>query len=141
MDLETSITELPLVGDMLASKLERLRIKTIKDLLYHIPTRYLDFRNTSEIARVQPEEIVTIKGKVISIKNIYTRSSRKIQIARIKDTTGEIDAVWFNQPFLIKNLPEGTMVSLAGKVNWFGRKKSLIMPEYEKVWKGKRVSR
>ncbi|MEJ2347590.1 MAG: ATP-dependent DNA helicase RecG [Patescibacteria group bacterium] len=138
MDLETSITELPLVGDMLASKLERLRIKTIKDLLYHIPTRYLDFRNTSEIARVQPEEIVTIKGKVISIKNIYTRSSRKIQIARIKDTTGEIDAVWFNQPFLIKNLPEGTMVSLAGKVNWFGRKKSLIMPEYEKVWKGKR---
>ncbi|RLC32586.1 DNA helicase RecG [Candidatus Woesebacteria bacterium] len=133
MDLTTPTTELPLVGPVYVSRLKRLEIDTIGDLLHHVPSRYLDFRLISKIRNVRPGETVTLKGKIISINNIYTKKGTRIQAAKIKDSTGEIEAIWFNQPFLIRNLPEGTIISLAGKVDWFGRKIALISPEYEKI--------
>jgi ATP-dependent DNA helicase RecG len=138
MDLTTPATKLPLVGPVYVSRLKRLDIGTIGDLLHHVPSRYLDFRLISEIKNVRPGETVTLGGQIISIKNIYTKKGIKIQTAKIKDSTGEIEAIWFNQPFLIRNLPEGTMVSLAGKVDWFGRKIALISPEYEIIRENKK---
>jgi ATP-dependent DNA helicase RecG len=138
MDLTTPATKLPLVGPVYVSRLKRLDIDTIGDLLHHVPSRYLDFRLISEIKNVRPGETVTLGGQIISIKNIYTKKGIKIQTAKIKDSTGEIEAIWFNQPFLIRNLPEGTMVSLAGKVDWFGRKIALISPEYEIIRENKK---
>lgn len=138
MDLTTPTSDLPLVGPVYVSRLKRLDVGTIGDLLHHIPSRYLDFRLISEIRNVRPGETVTLRGKIISIKNIYTKKGTKIQAAKIKDSTGEIEAIWFNQPFLIRNLPEGTEVSMAGKVDWFGRKIALISPEYEKILENKK---
>lgn len=132
MNLESSISDLPLIGPIYQRKLEKLEIKTIRNLLYHIPHRYLDFRLVSPINKLQPGEIVTVKGKILSFKNIYTKSGRKIQLGEVADQTGTISVVWFNQPFLIKTLFEGMEISLAGKVDWFGRKKALIAPEFEK---------
>lgn len=133
MDLTTPASELPLVGPVYVSRLKRLEIDTVGDLLHHVPSRYLDFRLISKIRNIRPGETVTLKGQVISISNIYTKKGTRLQVAKIKDSTGEVEAIWFNQPFLIRNLPEGTIVSLAGKVDWFGRKIALISPEYEKI--------
>ena len=138
MDLTTPATELPLVGPVYVSRLKRLDIDTIGDLLHHVPSRYLDFRLISEIKNVRPGETVTLEGRIISIKNIYTKKGTRIQAAKIKDSTGEIEAIWFNQPFLVRNLPKETVVSLAGRVDWFGRKMALISPEYEKILKNRK---
>ena len=138
MNLNTPVSELPLVGPVYVSRLKRLDIDTIGDLLHHIPSRYLDFRAITEIRNVRPGDTVTIGGQITSMNNIYTKKGTKIQAAKIKDSTGEIDAVWFNQPFLARNLPEGTIVSLAGKVEWFGRKKALISPVYETISENKK---
>lgn len=138
MNLNTPVSELPLVGPVYVSRLKRLEINTIDDLLHHVPSRYLDFRMVSEIGKVRPGDTVTIGGKITSMNNIYTKKGTKIQAAKIKDSTGEIDAIWFNQPFLVRNLPVETMVSLAGKVEWFGRKKALISPVYETVGNNKK---
>ncbi len=137
MNPDTPIGQLPLVGPVYIKKLKKLEIKTAEDMLLHIPSRYIDFRLISKISRAQLGETVTIKGEVASIKNIYSKIGKKMQIAEIKDSTGQIEAIWFNQPFLINTLQAGTKVSLAGKINWFGRKKALISPEYEKVLIGR----
>ena len=137
MKIGDSVTTLPLVGPAYAKKLERLDIKTIEDLVYHAPFRYLDFSKSLSIRSVQIDEIVVIRGKVDSIKNNYTRGGRKIQIANISDSTGTISCVWFNQPFLVRTLKVGTQVALAGKAGWYGRKKAFISPEYEIIKEGK----
>jgi ATP-dependent DNA helicase RecG len=137
MDLKDSVTELPLVGPFYATKLEKLGITSIDNLLYHIPHRYLDFSKTSPIKSLQVGDTITLRGEIASIKNQYTRTGKKLQIAQIKDATGEIMAIWFNQPFLARVLSEGEEISMAGKVDWFGRKKALISPEYEKIAAGK----
>jgi len=137
MNPDSPIGQLPLVGPVYIEKLKKLEIKTVEDMLLHIPSSYIDFRLISKIGRAQLGETVTIKGEVASIKNIYSKTGKKMQIAEIKDSTGQIEAVWFNQPFLINILQAGTRVSLAGKINWFGRKKALISPEYEKLLIGR----
>lgn len=133
MNLSSSVTKLPLVGPSYAKRLEKLDIKTVEDLLLHVPTRYQDFRIVSDISKVQVGEIVTVKGKVDSIKNIYTKSHKKIQLAEISDKSGSIQAVWFNQPFLVRNIKSNQKYSFSGKIDWFNRKKALISPPYENI--------
>src|SRR3990167_7045937 len=136
MDLKDPVSGLSLVGPIYQRRLEKLEIKTVEDILYHVPHRYLDFSLTSPIGRAQLGETLTIKGEIISIKNQYTKSGKKIQLAEVSDETGKLLVVWFNQPFLIRVLYPGTKVSLAGKVDWFGRKRALISPEFEKISEG-----
>ncbi len=54
-----------------------------------------------------------------------------MQIGSVEDSTGKITVVWFNQPFLIKTLYPGRIVSLSGKVGFFSRKLCLSSPDYE----------
>ena len=86
MKLGDPVSVLPLVGPFYESRLKKLDINSIEDLLHHVPSRYLDFRNTQNISSVNPGDIVTIKGSVKSIINQYTRSGKKIQIAQIIDS-------------------------------------------------------
>jgi ATP-dependent DNA helicase RecG len=131
MTLSTPIEKLFMVGPTYARRLKRLGIETAEDLLYHFPFRYIDYSLVSPISKIQPGETVTIKGEVLSMKNEYTSRGKKIQKAKIFDQTGEIEVVWFNQPFLVKTIKPGMKINLSGKVDWFGRRFVLISPEYE----------
>ncbi|OGM30213.1 ATP-dependent DNA helicase RecG [Candidatus Woesebacteria bacterium RIFCSPHIGHO2_01_FULL_44_10] len=131
MDFSSSVGQLPFVGTTYVDRLAKLGINTIGDLLHHVPHRYDDFRQIESVASLEPGEVVTVRGEIVSIVNQYTRSGRKIQIAKIADDTGTIYVFWFNQPFLIRTLPVGTKVSLAGKIGWWSRAKAIVSPEYE----------
>jgi len=120
-----------MVGQIYERRLKKLKIETIEDLLYHFPSRYQDFSIVSKISRIQAGEIVTIQGKIKSIKNKYTKRGKQIQKAIIIDVTGQIEVLWFNQPFLINALKPGAIVSLSGKVDLFAGKLMLVSPEYE----------
>ena len=56
----------------------------------------------SKIESLQEGEIVTVKGTVETIKNVYTHRHKLLQEAKISDDTGTINVLWFNQPFLTK---------------------------------------
>lgn len=131
MNLQTPVAQLFMVGPTYAKRLGKLGIKTLEDFIYHFPFRYDDYSLVSKIAQVQAGETVTIKGEVISIKNEYARSGRKLQKAQITDGTGKLEIVWFNQPFLVKTIKVGERYSFSGKVDWFGRVLTMTSPEYE----------
>ena len=136
MKLSDTIRSLPLVGPVYIHRLDKLGIETISDLLHHVPHRYKDFRIVSNITRVQIGEVITVKGKVISMKNIYTRNGKKIQEAFLEDTTGQMQIIWFNQRYLTNTIKAGEWYSFSGKCDWFDRKKTLISPEYENIQNG-----
>lgn len=125
------VSKIFMVGPTYAKRLEKLGIQTVGDLISHFPFRYDDLSLISPIARVQPGETLTIRGEVVSMKNEYTRSGKKIQKAVVKDHSGEMELVWFNQPFLIKTIRLGENYSFSGKADWFGRKIVMVSPEYE----------
>jgi len=129
-NLELKITNLPGVGQTYQERLEHLNIRTVKDLLFHYPFRYLDFSEITPINRLMPGQTKAVSGQIIAIKNRPAKFRRMIITeAIIKDQTGSIRVVWFNQPYLERMLA-GKEVLLAGKIK---RRQGLIMtsPEFE----------
>ncbi|HTP56709.1 MAG TPA: ATP-dependent DNA helicase RecG [Candidatus Paceibacterota bacterium] len=132
--LSAPVTSLRSVGLRAATKLSRLGIRTVRHLLWHLPSRYEDYRQTLPIAQVVPGEKQNVRGEIVTIstRNIWPRRMT-ITTAVIRDDSGGIRAVWFNQPYLEEALPEGTTVSLAGKVVLDKRGLYLSGPVYEKI--------
>jgi len=97
-------------------KLKNFGINTIYDLLHHFPFRYEDFSHIYKISEIEPNQSITIQGKIIDLK-IHRSWQRKIFIteALIQDDTGSIRAVWFNQPYLRYVLKIGKIVNFSGK--------------------------
>ncbi|OGG03199.1 hypothetical protein A2W14_07250, partial [Candidatus Gottesmanbacteria bacterium RBG_16_37_8] len=131
MDLQTPIRQGSRIYKIYANRLARLGIFKVEDFLYHTPFRFDDYSLVSKINKVQPGETVTIKGKVVDIKNIFTRGFRRIQKSTVTDETGTIETIWFNQPFILNIIKKGDIVSLSGKVRRNLNKNVLESPEYE----------
>src|SRR3989344_4573050 len=134
IDLATPIEKLRNVGSKNMPRLHRLSIRTVKDLLWHLPVRYENYAEIVPISKIEPGGKVSIQGEVVKIdsKRLFTRRL-SITNAIIKDDSGAVKAVWFNQPFIANNLAEGTLVSLAGKVNLDKHGLYLSSPTYEKI--------
>lgn len=115
--LESNIELLTGVKTKITSKLKKVGINTIKDLLYYFPFRYEDFSHIYNISELELNQNVTISAKVKFLK-IHRSWQRKIIIveAILEDKTGQIKAVWFNQPFLRNILKIGKYFNFSGKV-------------------------
>jgi ATP-dependent DNA helicase RecG len=133
MNLTDPVSKLPGVGQSTLGKLEKLNIFNISDLLYHVPKRFNDFSKTTPIAHTRIGDSVTIVATVSSIKNIFTKSGKFIQIGEIGDNSGKMGAIWFNQSFLTRTIKAGMHFAFSGKVDWYNRKKVLISPVYENL--------
>lgn len=129
--LDTPVTKLIMVGPQYGAKLKIFGIETIDDLLHHTPFRYENYSLISKIADLQAGEKVTVRGTLETIKNIYTKNAKKIQKAILKDDTGQIDIIWYNQPFLTKVLKSGQNISISGVADYFGTNLVFTSPDYE----------
>lgn len=130
----TPVTQLRSVGARAAVRLSKLGIRTLRHLLWHLPSRYEDYSLVVPIANVVPDAKQSVRGSVVTVATRFIWPRRMtITTAVIKDDSGAIRAVWFNQPYLEESLPEGTMVSLAGKVVLDKRGLYLSNPVHEKV--------
>ncbi|NTU73151.1 ATP-dependent DNA helicase RecG, partial [Candidatus Roizmanbacteria bacterium] len=129
--LDTPISALPSTHALTIKRMQALGINTYEDLLNYYPFRYEDFSLISPINRLQEGELVTIKGTVTKATNEITRRGFKIQKVSITDQTGIIEAVWFNQPYLLNVIKQGTFVSISGEVKKQLRGLSLEPKEYE----------
>ncbi len=133
-DFQTPIQLIPGIGQQYQKKFKKLGIETVKDLLYYFPFRYDDFSQIKKIAEIIPDEITTIEGKIIQIKTFRT-ARRKFFIteAIIEDETDKIKIVWFNQPYLTKNLKTNDIISVAGKLVEEKNKSYFLPSHYEKI--------
>ncbi len=134
LDLNTDITKINRVGIATAKKLKKIGIETIYDLLFYFPFKYDDFSEITAIENLQPGIKANIVGTIELIQNKRSPKKRmNITEALILDETETIKVIWFNQPFIAKNLRVGDRVSLSGKVeDDYG---SFVMksPTYEKL--------
>jgi ATP-dependent DNA helicase RecG len=132
LSLETPIEKLFKIGPAYVQRLRRVGIRTAGDMLFYFPFRYDDFSGVKKISDVEIDETVSIVGKIIDIRNIRTRKKRmNLTEALIEDDSGMIKAIWFNQPFLTRNLRVDANVSLSGKVVYAQEGLQLSNPAYE----------
>jgi len=141
LTLESPVRFVPHVGPVMADRLSRLEIFTVRDLLYHVPFRYDDFSLVSPIARVQPGETVTVHATIQNIRNFFTKTGKKIQEAKVCDASGVLTVIWFNQMYLVKMMHPGDTVHLSGPIGWFGNKIVMTSPQYEITEQGLHTGR
>ncbi|HZZ99489.1 MAG TPA: ATP-dependent DNA helicase RecG, partial [Candidatus Paceibacterota bacterium] len=133
-DLSMPVEKLSHVGTRNLPRLKKLGIKTVRDLLWHLPSKYEDYSRIMPIADLQPGEKANVQGTVVklNVRRIFPKRMTVID-AIVEDDSGAIKAVWFNQPYLANTLPEGTRVSLAGNVKLDKHGLYLASPTYEKI--------
>lgn len=134
--LYTPIGGLRGLGNKFLPKFKKLGIEAVSDLLRHFPYRYEDWSEIADIADLKPGEEKTIQGEV---KKIETRNAWKrrmvITEALLSDGTGEIKAVWFNQPYIGKILRAGSRANFAGKLTLKNGELFLSNPIHELIGK------
>jgi ATP-dependent DNA helicase RecG len=134
LTLKTKVKEINRVGQTVSGRLRRLNIKTVEDVLFHIPFRYDDFSNLANIEDLQVDQPATIRVTIELLSSRRARN-RKMTItqALVSDDTGSMKVVWFNQPYLTKMFNKGDKILLAGKVSGDLLGKQMNSPSYEKV--------
>ncbi|MBJ7593936.1 MAG: ATP-dependent DNA helicase RecG [Candidatus Dormibacteraeota bacterium] len=130
----TSVLELPGVKDMIALRLDRLGITTVRDLLFHMPRRYEDTRVLTPVAQLRAGEVQTSQ---VVIRNVTVHRShvKKIWLveASLVDGRDVVGAVWFNQRFLMNQLRSGMEVLVSGKVETSRTGLTFRNPTFERV--------
>ncbi len=114
MDLFAPIEEVKGVGPKTAELLHKAGIFTFRDLVYYLPRTYENYQQAQRIADLRPGQ-VTIKARVEDVKN--SRKGRfNLTEAVLRDESGAIRAVWFNQPYRAKQLDDHREFYFSGKM-------------------------
>ena len=114
--------------------LERLGLLTVRDLLYHFPLRHIDAGKSSPIELATDGERMTLYGQV---EKTGTKKSFRGHVpmgeATLRDPSGKMKLVWFNQAYRAKVVAVGDFVRASGIVKKKSGMVTLINPEVEKV--------
>lgn len=114
--------------------LTKLGIRTIRDLLYHFPSRYESAGQTGTIAGVTTGAEVTLYGTVRKPETRKTwKTRRPIAEAWLEDASGKIKMMWFSQPYIAKTLADGMVVRVSGRVSGEGAKAYLANPSIDRT--------
>jgi len=114
--------------------LHKLGIHTIRDLLYHFPSRYESSGQVGTIAGVSAGAEVTLYGTIRKpdIRKTW-KTRRPIAEAWLEDASGKIKLMWFSQPYIAKTLADGMVVKVSGKVSGEGAKAYLANPTIDRT--------
>lgn len=140
--LDSSIQYIKGVGPKKASRLKRLHISTIKDILYFVPRDYDDRSVFKKLIEASNGEKITLE---ITIEDIGTinRPRRGLSILKVpfRDSSGLGQLIWFNQDYLKDKLRIGEKYVINGKYNLFGSERQIVNPVIEKSNKQDKVGR
>ncbi|HLZ20634.1 MAG TPA: ATP-dependent DNA helicase RecG [Ktedonobacterales bacterium] len=129
--LRAPVTSVPGVGSTQAARLAKLGIETVRDLLSYFPREHRDYSKLQKIATLPFDEVCTVLGLIWEVQNSRISGGRTRTIARISDETGAIRASWFNQPYLLKQLPRGAYIVITGVKQRFGNRVELSVRSHE----------
>lgn len=139
MLLNDSVTEIKGIGAKKAQTLNNLGIFTVNDLIEHFPRDYEDRSQVKDIADLTENEENTFFALVSAVpENVHIR---KMTVTKVKlsDSTGSVNAVWYNQPFIKNALKKDEEYIFTGVYKKSGYRREVSSPEFEKAGTDKEI--
>lgn len=123
------ITELKGVGPKVAEKLAKLDIRTVQDMLFHLPMRYEDRARTYSIAALSAHSHVSVEAEIEHAQ--ITFGKRRMLVCQINDGTGRLTLRFFNFNAAQKNaMVAGKVIRCFGEVRRGRAGFEMAHPEY-----------
>ena len=127
------------VGAKISSKLSKLGIYTVQDLVFHLPLRYIDRTQISPIGTLQTNQEVVIEGEIIGSEVVYGR--RRSLLCRLEDRTGSIGLRFFHFNNSLQGcLKKNTFLRCYGQTKIGSSGIEIYHPEYQFIDPNKPVS-
>ncbi|MBQ7139844.1 MAG: ATP-dependent DNA helicase RecG [Clostridia bacterium] len=108
------LSEMRGVGPARMESLRAVGITSLRDLLYTLPVRYED--RTQIVPCKEARGEVLVMG-VVHESPKYSRFNGLVRVtASLHDDSGRLSLVWYNQPWMMQQLPVGEAIMLYGRV-------------------------
>ena len=133
LSLCRDISNLKRAGANTISKLKKLKISRLLDLISYLPRGYLDLSNLRKVSELKEGEFVTIMGDIRDAHASYAGRGRQVLRVTVFDGTGYLFCIWFNQNYLKEKFSCGARFAFSGKIIRRGAQLQMVNPIYEEV--------
>jgi len=108
------------IGERRAKALFQIGVKTLGQLIYHVPRRYLDRSNIVLMKDLKIGEETTAVGRVTGAKMVHGKRRPYFQMV-LTDDTGFLTCRWFNgAQWLANRFNKDDVVAVSGKIDFYG---------------------
>ncbi len=135
--LEAPVTVLHGIAARRTALLDKIGIRTIRDLLLHIPVRYEDRSLSRRILEAQDGEECSIEAAA-SAEPAHSRPRKALSVWRlmVSDGSGYMNVTWFNQDYAVRNIHPGDRFLFFGTVKRLGARVEMTNPVFERLGEG-----
>ena len=116
------------VGPHRAELLHRLGLYYAKDLLFLFPRDYEDLTDRRKIADLEEGKLQSVLGTVEDVDLRNAGTGRCVLGVLVRDGSGYLRGVWFNQPYMRDRFAFGQRVMLSGKPKMEGLAWEMVHP-------------
>ncbi|MCL2678680.1 MAG: ATP-dependent DNA helicase RecG [Dehalococcoidia bacterium] len=132
VSLDYPITVVKGIAESLARRFAKLGIHTLRDMLYFFPNRHVDYSQLRTISQLRDGGEQTIIANVWEVRQTMLGGRRGTE-ATLGDESGNMRAVWFNNPYVARQMKSGTRICVSGHVRIFAGRPVFESPEWELV--------
>ncbi len=129
--LATPVQFLKGVGPARAELLERLGLHAVRDVLFFFPRGYQDFSDERDVEQLEEGKLQSVRGVVEDIDLRSTSSGGCVLGVSLRCRTGQLRAIWFNQPSMRDRFQFGQRVMFSGKPKHEGLVWQMTHPKVE----------
>ena len=133
LGVDAELHALKRVGVSLIVKFEKLGVHTVRDLLLLFPRRHVDYGDPVPVAQLRFGAEQTVRARVWQARERMMGFRMRSTEATVGDSSGMMQCVWFNQPWVAKQLPVNAEIVLSGRVSEYQGRPKFDNPEWE-VW-------
>jgi ATP-dependent DNA helicase RecG len=132
---ERPVSVLKTVSARKAAQLEGWGVESVLDLVTTFPRRdrYIDRTATSNVSALDVGDAAAILAEVTRVNARPARNRRTVVYVTVRDETGTMEVVFFNQPWRAKQLAQGTEAIFWGKVGEYKGHRQMVNPVVDVV--------
>ena len=110
--------------------LRKLGVETYRDALWAFPRRYVPVSPVAQLAYGE-QAALSVRVEKQSGGNFTARRQVIRTEAAVSDATGQVNAVWFGNPWVAKNLKKGSRLLLVGRLGEYRSRPQFHVETYE----------
>jgi ATP-dependent DNA helicase RecG len=127
------VSRLESVSERKAARLAEFGVESVLDLVMTYPRRYIDRTRQADVSDLVVGDEAAVLASVHSATSRRARTGRAVVEVTVRDDTGRLKIVFFNQPWRAAQLAAGTEAIFFGKVGEYRGARQMVNPVVDVV--------